>query len=456
MFRKGLDLRSRGLVVFGFFVPVLVIVALALLPAGRANACDEGDGTGFMIQAPLDAAPNCTATPATISVLGQTIDITEATFGQEDRHHGALSCSDLQSGQVVNVTMVSDATPLTATTVRSMDEDDRSVVIVSGLLQAVSTTKNTVRLLGITVDVSKAALKSDNDQTPALSQLQVGQFVLLTLSSNTAPFSGTTLFFHLVEVMVEAPLDSAPNCTASLPTISVLGLTIDISKAGLNKEGHGGGTFACTDLSAGQTVKVILAGDTAPPAATRVVIGERDWRCDEWGDVKISAPLVSITTSTSTPATTTVTVLETLTVDITNAILVAGWDQTITVQDLMVGEFVKMLLPSNTPPLTAQVVAVQTPASEVEFQVFDQKLHHVDDGDARDVSAAVTIVKAMNKTVTLHTTSSGDFRVANMPSGQAKVVVTRLNGGKKSRAANLVQVKGNTKSVGIILKPVSR
>jgi hypothetical protein len=173
--------------------------------------------------------------------------------------------------------------------------------------------------------------------------------------------------------------------------------------------------------------------------------------------VKISAPLVSITTSTSTPPTTTVTVLGTLSVDITNAFLVGGEDQTVTLADLMVGEFVKMILPSNTAPLTAQVVEVETPASEVEFRVFDHKRHHVDDGDVKDVSAAVTVTKAKNKVVTLHTTSSGNFRVANMPSGQAKVVVTRVNSGQKSQAANLVKVKARTtKSVSIILKPVKR
>jgi hypothetical protein len=44
-----------------------------------------------------------------------------------------------------------------------------------------------------------------------------------------------------------------------------------------------------------------------------------------------------------------------------------------------------------------------------------------------------------------------------MPSGQAKVVVTRVNSGQKSQAANLVKVKARTtKSVSIILKPVKR
>jgi hypothetical protein len=356
----------------------------------------------------------------------------------------------------VKVTLASDATPLAATAVRLADEDDQADVKISGLLQAVDTTGNTVKVLGLTIDISKATLKSDDDEPPTLSQLAVGQFAMLTLSSSTAPLSATKLLFHLVEVKVEAPLDSTPDCTAASPAISVLGLTIDISKASLNKEGWGGGTFACTDLTAGQMVKVTLASDAIPLVATELEMGEDDCRCDR-AAVKISAPLVSITTSTSTPPTTTVTVLGTLSVDITNAFLVGGEDQTVTLADLMVGEFVKMILPSNTAPLTAQVVEVETPASEVEFRVFDHKRHHVDDGDVKDVSAAVTVTKAKNKVVTLHTTSSGNFRVANMPSGQAKVVVTRVNSGQKSQAANLVKVKARTtKSVSIILKPVKR
>jgi len=134
---------------------------------------------------------------------------------------------------------------------------------------------------------------------------------------------------------------------------------------------------------------------------------------------------------------------------------VAEEDQPITISDLMANEFVKMIPASNTPPLTAKVVEVETPGSEVEFDVFDNRGHHVDDGNVHDVNAAVTLTGSKNKVVTLHTSSSGNFRVANVPSGQAKVVVTRVDSGTTSKAANLVKVKAKaTKNVRIVLKPV--
>jgi hypothetical protein len=455
--RKKLTGFSGGRVVFTILILISVVLAFVMSRAYDAMACDEGGLSGFVIQAPLDSAPKCTATPATISVLGLTIDVSEANFGEGHPHNSASSCTDLQSGEVVYVTLASEATPLTATSVRPV-EHNQSLVIVGGVLQAVDTTKNTVEVLGLTIDVSKATLQSDNDQSPALSQLIVGQFVLLTLPSNATPLSATTLFFHLIQIFVEAPLDSAPDCTATPPTISVLGLSIDISKATLNKEGWGGGTLTCTDLTAGQTVTAILASAAPPLAATEVNVMEGGCWCDHrgWADVEVSAPLMSITTGTSTPPTTTVTVLGTLDVNITNAFLVAGWGAPITLQDLVVGQYVKMTLASNIPPLTAEVVEVENPGSLVTFQVYDENHHHVDDGDVKDVSADVTVTEAGKKPMTFHTTSSGDFGVANMPSGQSKVVVTRVNSGQASQASNVVNVNAKTKNVSITLKPVNK
>jgi hypothetical protein len=88
-------------------------------------------------------------------------------------------------------------------------------------------------------------------------------------------------------------------------------------------------------------------------------------------------------------------------------------------------------------------------------------LWQVNDGDVQDVSAAVTVTRRnsnrVSNAVTLHTVSSGSFKVANMPSGRAKVVLTRVNGGKKSQAVNSVVVKPRTtKIVPIHLKKVGR
>ncbi len=61
---------------------------------------------------------------------------------------------------------------------------------------------------------------------------------------------------------IVAPLDKA-DCSAQPPTITVLGLTIDVSSADF-------GGASCDTLVVGQVVEVTLAGTTPPLAATEV------------------------------------------------------------------------------------------------------------------------------------------------------------------------------------------
>ncbi len=61
---------------------------------------------------------------------------------------------------------------------------------------------------------------------------------------------------------IVAPLD-ATDCSATPPTISLLGLTIDVSSADF-------GGASCTDLVVGQIVEVTLASSSPPLSATEV------------------------------------------------------------------------------------------------------------------------------------------------------------------------------------------
>src|SRR5437870_91274 len=102
---------------------------------------------------------------------------------------------------------------------------------------------------------------------------------------------------HSNRVVVQAPLDAA-NCTATPPTISVLGLTIDVSQASFAGEcdDHNGGAGTCADLTVGGTVRVELAGDTpgtpgGPLTATEVAAKGGDDDDDNAPRGKIAAPL---------------------------------------------------------------------------------------------------------------------------------------------------------------------
>jgi hypothetical protein len=273
-----------------------------------------------------------------------------------------------------------------------------------------------------------------------------------------------------------APLDS--DCSGN--SISVLSLLqpIDISKAVF--EGEDGGAMSCADLKKDQVVEVTLndalltaseielAGSgwsgyqskaKAGPKIAATKAGEGSWWSEDESEVKVTAPLITLNTAT---APYTVSVLGgastgAITVDISHAMTVNEDGQEILPTDLIVGQFVEMTLSSNAPPFTATVVKSLAPGSVVEFDVFDEHGSQIDDGSV-DVFASVTVAKGTKKgikMVTMHTTSNGKFRVANMPSGQAKVVVTRAKSGQKSKAANVVNVKRkSTKKVRVYLKRV--
>src|SRR5262245_11472504 len=124
-----------------------LILALAAWPARPAAADDETADTEIKIHAPLTAT-DCGTTPPTITVLGLTIDVTNATFdsgngdddqGEDEGGAGQPSsggCAALAVGDNVEVQLASEAAPLAATHVDDQGSDDPEVSI-EGPLQAV-------------------------------------------------------------------------------------------------------------------------------------------------------------------------------------------------------------------------------------------------------------------------------------------------------------------------------
>ena len=463
MSKKKAVCFSRLNVAFSLLIIIPTLFALVALPAQNAGACDGGmdQEIGFMLQAPIDSTFTTSSCP-TISVLGLSINTTSAIFVGED-HYNSLHCDTLTAGQVVRVTFASDAasgTPaqLMATSVTLPEWDSHGNVIVSGPIQPTpAPTTTDVYILGLDIKIDPTATKlwatDDEPLTPASLaaltpiQLAEGQFANVVSASTAPPLTATALFLHLRETKVVAPLDSTFT-SAGCPNISVLGQTISTSSATIF-EGKNGGALACTDLQPGQLVKVTLQDQTGPPlVATEMELGRS---CEDETVVRVTAPLNSISISALPYTVSVLGSAGVITVDISNAELVGEDRQPIALSQLLVGQFVEMTLTSNVPAssgdqFTAYVVRSMVPSTVVDFDVYDRQGHEVHDG-ANDVSSTVTFTrpgKGTAKTVKLHATSNGKFSVANLPSGAAKVVVTRVNSGKKSQAASTIKVARRT------------
>lgn len=310
-----------------------------------------------------------------------------------------------------------------------------------------------------------------------------------------------------VEIRVIAPLD-ATDCTATPPTITVLGLQIDVTTArietpggtstggtsvddttasadGSHRQGSqtGGGarpngcyytcptpiavapaapaptpagTNACTSLAVCQTVEVTLSSDVAPLAATEVKQGTGKQ------NVEVKAPIQSVDATAKT-----ITVLG-LSIDVSGANLAGADDdsndgnsQPIDLSELMTGQFVELRLASSTAPLAATELEVKNFSNQVEVEVEDSNGNQIDDVDEQgnpvddiDVDVAETVVVqgppsatgapvATKKIVHFHTASSGRFVLGGLPTGGARITVTRVHGGVSHTGRHRAIVKGN-------------
>ena len=291
-----------------------------------------------------------------------------------------------------------------------------------------------------------------------------------------------------VEIKVRAPLD-ATNCVSTPPTVSLLGLTIDIGTASFDansdcencgddeksEDGAAPVTVTCADLTVGQVVEVKLASDALDPVtgllvATEVEVGSGDGDGDGEDasiDVaKIEAPLQLVD-----PNVPSVTVLG-LVVDVSHATLdgaddecTDGGRQPVDATQLIVGQIVELRLVSNQAPLAASALEVNNFGNQIDVEVDDRNGNEVDDGSVGDVQVEVdeTVVvqaatthaskhvktKHVKRKVLLHTTSSGSFTLTGLPTGKAKITVTRGTTSGRKR----VVVKANaTQQVKIRLR----
>lgn len=318
--------------------------------------------------------------------------------------------------------------------------------------------------------------------------------LLLALVALFAPWAMADDETDDVEFRVQSVLE-AVDCAATPPTISVLGLTIDISTAGININDnddenddvshHSDDPDAtCADLVPGQVVEVKLASDILDPttgllSAVEVDIGGGDCEDDDCSAVKVEAPIQAVDQVGQT-----VTVLG-LVIDISQAKLESdddedndelasqshddddndGDDPPVDISQLIVGQFVEIKLVSSEAPLVATELEVKNFDNEVDVDVED------DDGDVNDdveIDVAVTVLvakpakqaarnpgalKMVKKELKFHTVGNGGASLKGLPTGKAKIVVTRIKDGRKSVGRSAVKVERNgTKQVRVRLK----
>ncbi len=265
------------------------------------------------------------------------------------------------------------------------------------------------------------------------------------------------------EIEIKAPLE-AVNCASVPPTITVLGLNIDIGTAAIEQgeddEDGAGGALACAGLTLGRVVEVELASDI-PNATTGLLTALKvDAEGEECDDdcVEIEAPLQAVD-----PIGHTITVLG-LVIDISQA-EIEGDDegddegdgqQPADASQLIVGQLVEAKLASNLPPFVATELEIKHFNNGVEIEIVDQNGDEVeDDDDDIEIQAIVTVAaapaapgakaaKAGKKVVTFHARSNGRTVLNGLPPGRARLVVTRVKNGKKSSGKGSAVIQPQT------------
>ena len=272
-----------------------------------------------------------------------------------------------------------------------------------------------------------------------------------------------------VAVRIKAALE-ASACTAAPPTITVLGLNIDTTKANFEVDGEeadhsGASSGTCSQLTTGAAVEVTLVDDVEPLVATEVQQeGEGD--DDEGNDgTAVQAPIQIVAVGA-------ITVLG-LPIDVSSATLEGddddcedGGGQPIDLTQLTVGQLVEVHLDaSKLPTLVATRLEVKNFANQVEVEVDDENGDAVaDDDDTVSVDAAVTVAfraparkghpaRMVRRTVHITKTTNGRFVLGGLPKGVATIKITREVGGVKTAARRAVRVQPNaTRTVKMRLR----
>jgi len=484
---------------------LLVFVAPLLALVMSATRTSAHESHGITIRAPLDAI-DCAAMPPTVTILGLTIDVSTAKIevgdvggGEEDlvaREHddggddegedggGSGGCAALVAGQSVRLRLASDVPPLVATSIEGADDGS---VVIAAPLQAIDATAMTITLLGLTIDVGGATIQGtdgdDGGQPVTLDQLMAGERAVVRLDPAMLP-ALVALALQVrndFAVKLRAPLDGV-DCAAMPPTITVLGLTVDISTAVVEAGSQGGdelvahqadgggdggddqggddqggddggggdqGQGGCAALVVGQAVQVTFASDATPLVATKV---EQD---DDDG-VEIKAPLQAVDAGAGT-----ITLLG-LTIDASMA-TTGGHDgdegddddtlpTPVDLTQLAVGQFADVRLDgSKLPALVATEVEVSSAGGGLEVEVDDPSGHELADPGAAltvDVLAKTRVRGAGSRrsvVQTLHfrATTHGSFRLSGLPAGSAKVTVTGVSQGVTLARTTNTRTKSN-------------
>ncbi len=286
-----------------------------------------------------------------------------------------------------------------------------------------------------------------------------------------------------VEIKLSAPID-ATNCTATPPTITVLGLSIDVSNISSDGGGDSGDSGAtptpgqgggCAALTAGQSVELTLSSDT-PDANGNLDATQADQGGDS--EIKIEAPLQAVDANNdAVDPNGNVKVLGLL-VNISNANM-DGLDDdgspnptptaTPGTSNLTVGQFVSMSITNNGGQLSATELEVKAFTTGVDVEVDDACSAATPGAtpgsscdDQLDVEVDDTVVvqgtppptagagggnaaprslrpRKVKKVVTFHLqTGSRHISLAGLPSGRATIKVTRsLNGAQGKRTVGL-------------------
>jgi hypothetical protein len=293
---------------------------------------------------------------------------------------------------------------------------------------------------------------------------------------------------------IEAPID-ATSCASAPPTVTLLGLPIDLTHAtfvaGRSHDGESEGeddgesdddepmpmpppaAMTCADLVVGNTLEVQLANDTAPLAATQVGPGH---------ELELLGPIQMIDPNAQTLT------LFGLTIDASHA--TAGgncggggddqgenesedhWKHAPTPIDLTtlaVGQFAKVTLdPASLPTLVATRVDLQHVGNQMQVDLEDQDGNEVDD-DANSVDVTVDqkatvavqkmvhgVAKVRHVSRTLHfqMKTHGSFIVNGLANGRARIHVTRTTAGATSQGKGVAAVAPNqSNTVKLRLRP---
>lgn len=204
-----------------------------------------------------------------------------------------------------------------------------------------------------------------------------------------------------------------------------------------------------------------MAGDK-PDSDGRFTATEVELKNEECNDGICDAPeITGPIQAPFDPNTKSVTILG-LEIDLSNATIEGADDednpdnkQSADLSQLAEGQFVEVELASDQPPLAATELEIKNFTNQVHINILGER-GEIISGKTRNIKIAVRAnASQAGKIVKLRTSSNGSCTLAGLPSGKAKIVVTRNIGRHKSMCSRLVQVKGNsTKNLNLRLRPV--